>query len=83
MLILEPFENDMDTIPNPVLHFTCLDATLAIRPVFDRFSSVIITSGTLSPIELYPSLLGFHPYISASYQMTLSRNCFLPLIGRV
>jgi DNA excision repair protein ERCC-2 len=21
MLILEPFENDLDTIPNPVLHF--------------------------------------------------------------
>jgi hypothetical protein len=22
MLILEPFQNDLDTIPNPVLHFT-------------------------------------------------------------
>jgi DNA excision repair protein ERCC-2 len=80
VLILEPFENDLDTVPNPILHFSCLDATLAIQPVFDRFSSVIITSGTLSPLELYPSLLGFEPVIINSYQMTLTRTCFLPLI---
>ncbi|KAJ3086145.1 DNA-dependent ATPase of the nucleotide excision repair factor 4 complex, partial [Quaeritorhiza haematococci] len=80
LLILEPFENDTDTIPNPVLHFTCLDATLAIRPVFERFSSVVITSGTLSPMELYPTLLGFKPVVAESYQMSLTRNCFLPLV---
>ncbi|KAJ3300749.1 DNA-dependent ATPase of the nucleotide excision repair factor 4 complex [Borealophlyctis nickersoniae] len=80
LLILEPYENDSDTIPNPTLHLTCLDATLAIKPVFERFSSVIITSGTLSPMELYPSLLGFQPVVTESYQMTLTRSCFLPLI---
>ncbi|KAI8926822.1 hypothetical protein BC831DRAFT_455121 [Entophlyctis helioformis] len=80
ILILEPFENDLDTIPNPVLHLSCLDATLAIKPVFERFRSVIITSGTLSPMELYPSLLGFEPVVTESYQMTLTRTCFLPLI---
>ncbi|KAI9104517.1 hypothetical protein DFS34DRAFT_603467 [Phlyctochytrium arcticum] len=80
ILILEPFENDTDTIPNPVLHLTCLDATIALKPVFERFSSVIITSGTLSPMELYPSLLGFQPVVVQSYQMTLTRACFLPLI---
>lgn len=80
VLILEPFLNDADLIPNPVLHFTCLDATLAMKPVFDRFSSVIITSGTLSPLELYPTLLGFEPILSKSYEMTLVRKCFLPLI---
>lgn len=80
LMIIEPFENDADTIPNPILHLCCLDATLAIKPVFDRFSSVIITSGTLSPMELYPTLLGFKPVITETYQMTLTRNCFLPLI---
>ncbi|TPX62989.1 hypothetical protein PhCBS80983_g00156 [Powellomyces hirtus] len=64
ILILEPYENDTDTIPNPVLHLSCLDATIAIKPVFDRFSSVIITSGTLSPMELYPTLLGFSPVVT-------------------
>ncbi|KAG7151268.1 General transcription and DNA repair factor IIH helicase subunit like protein [Verticillium longisporum] len=44
LLILEPFESEAAEVPNPVLHFTCLDAAIAIKPVFDRFSSVIITS---------------------------------------
>ena len=43
---------------SPVLYFACLDASIAIRPVFERFSSVIITSGTLSPLEMYPKILG-------------------------
>ena len=43
---------------SPVLYFACLDASLAIKPVFERFKSVIITSGTLSPLEMYPKILG-------------------------
>ncbi|KAG4101363.1 DNA repair helicase [Neocallimastix lanati (nom. inval.)] len=80
MIIIEPFENDSDTIPNPILHLCCLDSTIAIKPVFDRFSSVVITSGTLSPMELYPTLLGFKPVVTESYQMSLTRNCFLPMV---
>ncbi|KAI9350065.1 hypothetical protein DFJ73DRAFT_832998 [Zopfochytrium polystomum] len=79
LLILEPFQNDHDTVPNPVLHLTCMDATLAMKPVFERFKSVIITSGTLSPMDLYPTLLGFRPAVMESYQMSLTRHCFLPL----
>src|SRR5437667_249652 len=36
-LILEPYESDTAEVPNPILHFTCLDAAIAIKPVFDRF----------------------------------------------
>ncbi|KAF1810780.1 putative TFIIH complex helicase Rad3 [Eremomyces bilateralis CBS 781.70] len=79
-LILEPFESDTATVPNPVLHFTCLDAAIAIKPVFDRFSSVIITSGTISPLEMYPRMLGFTTVIQESYTMTLARKTFLPMI---
>lgn len=80
LLILEPFETDAATVPNPILHLVCLDASLAIRPVFSRFESVIITSGTLSPLEMYPRILGFDAAVMASYSMTLTRNCFLPII---
>lgn len=80
LLILEPFENDEDSVPRPVFHLCCLDATLAIKPVFQRFSSVVITSGTLSPMDLYPTLLGFQPVVSESYEMSLARSSFLPLI---
>ncbi|KAI9251662.1 hypothetical protein EDC94DRAFT_642507 [Helicostylum pulchrum] len=80
LLILEPFETETATIPNPVLHFTCLDASIAIKPVFDRFSTVVITSGTLSPLDMYSKMLNFQAVVQESYSMTLSRNCFLPMV---
>ncbi|OAA36988.1 DNA repair helicase RAD3 [Beauveria brongniartii RCEF 3172] len=80
LLILEPYESDTAEVPNPILHFTCLDAAIAIRPVFDRFYSVIITSGTISPLEMYPKILDFSTVIQESYSMTLARRSFLPMI---
>lgn len=80
VLILEPFESEAATVPNPILHFTCLDAAIAIRPVVERFSSVIITSGTLSPLEMYPKMLGFSTVLQESYSMTLARRSFLPMV---
>lgn len=79
-LILEPFETEASTVPNPILHFTCLDASIAIKPVFDRFSSVIITSGTISPLDMYPKMLNFQTVVQESYTMTLARRSFLPMI---
>ncbi|KAF1854881.1 hypothetical protein Lal_00011163 [Lupinus albus] len=56
LLILEPFESDTAEVPNPVLHFTCLDAAIAIKPVFERilchdlarrsFMPMIVTRGS-------------------------------------
>ncbi|KAK5988717.1 General transcription and DNA repair factor IIH helicase subunit XPD [Cladobotryum mycophilum] len=80
LLILEPYESDTAEVPNPILHFTCLDAAIAIRPVFERFYSVIITSGTISPLEMYPKMLDFATVIQESYSMTLARKSFLPMI---
>lgn len=80
LLILEPFETENATVPNPIFHFTCLDASLAIAPVFERFSSVIITSGTISPLDMYPKMLKFDTVVQESYTMTLTRQCFLPLV---
>ncbi|WFD33767.1 DNA helicase [Malassezia cuniculi] len=80
LLILEPFETENATVPNPIFHFTCLDASLAIAPVFERFSSVIITSGTISPLDMYPKMLRFDTVVQESYTMTLTRQCFLPLV---
>lgn len=63
------------------VQLSCLDASLAVKPVFAKFQSVIITSGTLSPIDLYPKILNFQPVVLQSLQMTLTRspptsNCF-------
>ena len=64
-----------------VLFIRCLDASIAIRPVFERFKTVVITSGTLSPLDMYPKMLSFQTVVQESYTMTLTRNCFLPLVS--
>lgn len=79
-LILEPYDERYPNIPDPVLQLSCLDASLAIKPVFERFQSVFITSGTLSPIDLYPKLLGFNPVSIRSLNMTLTRDCLCPMV---
>ena len=44
-----------------------------MRPVFQKFQTVVITSGTLSPIDLYPRILNFNPVAIQSFAMTLTR----------
>jgi len=79
-IIIEPFDEKSPTVSNPILHFTCLDSSIAIKPVFDRFQSVIITSGTLSPLDMYPKILDFRPVLMTSFTMTLARQCILPMV---
>ena len=61
------------------VQLSCLDASLAVRPVFQKFQTVVITSGTLSPIDLYPRILNFNPVAIQSFAMTLTRSaaCWL------
>ncbi|PSN41187.1 TFIIH basal transcription factor complex helicase XPD subunit [Blattella germanica] len=79
-IIVEPFDDKTPTVSNPILHFSCLDSSIAMKPVFDRFQTVVITSGTLSPLDMYPKILDFHPVIMSSFTMTLARQCLLPMI---
>ncbi|XP_002126055.2 general transcription and DNA repair factor IIH helicase subunit XPD-like [Ciona intestinalis] len=80
VVLIEPFDDRTPTIVNPILHFSCMDASVAIKPVFSRFQSVIITSGTLSPLDMYPRILDFHPVTMATFTMTLARQCLCPVV---
>ncbi|XP_041351578.1 general transcription and DNA repair factor IIH helicase subunit XPD-like isoform X1 [Gigantopelta aegis] len=80
VLIIEPFDDRTPTISNPILYLSCMDASIAIKPVFDRFQTVVITSGTLSPLDMYPKILDFRPVTMASFTMTLARTCLCPMI---
>ena len=80
LLIIEPYEIENAAVPNPIMRFTCLDASIAIKPVFETFSSVIITSGTISPLDMYPRMLNFDTVLQKSYAMTLAKKSFLPMI---
>mmetsp|Transcript_28074 Transcript_28074/g.32740 ORF Transcript_28074/g.32740 Transcript_28074/m.32740 type:complete len:867 (-) Transcript_28074:389-2989(-) len=79
-IILEPNGTAIPGITDPVIQLACLDSSLAIAPLFKRFGSVIITSGTLSPIDLYPKLLQFEPRVSESLNMSTFRPCIRPLV---
>eukprot|EP00053_Salpingoeca_punica_P015640 m.144471 g.144471 ORF g.144471 m.144471 type:complete len:764 (-) comp16769_c0_seq4:286-2577(-) len=79
-LIIEPYDDRSPTISDPVLHFSCMDSSIAIRPVFERFQSVIITSGTLSPLDMYSKILNFRAGVEMSFPMSLSRTSLCPMV---
>lgn len=65
---------------NYSIKLACLDASLAMKAVFTKFKSVVITSGTLSPLDFYPKILGFQPVVIKSFTMTLARECLCPVV---
>lgn len=74
-----PFSKN-DNILDPIYELACLDASISIKHVFDYFQSVIITSGTLSPIDFYPKILEFQPKQIECFEMSVHRNCLCPLV---
>jgi len=79
-IVVDPLRRGPAGVPEPALDLACLDAALALKPVVDRFRSVVLTSGTLSPLDLYPKLLNFAPVVRASLPMSTFRPCILPLV---
>ncbi|KAJ1463035.1 hypothetical protein M885DRAFT_504552 [Pelagophyceae sp. CCMP2097] len=79
-VVVDPLYRSATGVPEAKLQLACLDASLAIKHVFEKFQSVIITSGTLSPIDLYPKLLDFRPVVRVSLQMSIFRPCILPIV---
>jgi DNA excision repair protein ERCC-2 len=78
VVLFEPFDDH--GLPDARLMLCCVDAALAIRPVLSKYRSVIIMSGTLSPLDMYPKMLDFRPVVAESLTMSLSRAVVLPLV---
>eukprot|EP00371_Babesia_bovis_P000648 XP_001609295.1 DNA excision repair helicase [Babesia bovis T2Bo] len=78
IVIVEPYPQG--SLYEPVIQFSCLDASIAMQPVVENFQSVILTSGTISPLEMYPKILNFTPVLTQSLPMSLDRDCLCPLI---
>ena len=84
-MILEPYPEEnkglgAQTAFDPILQFYCMDASIATQPVFDRYQNVILTSGTISPIDMYAKILNFKPQIVKAFDIQLPRNAIRPLI---
>ena len=72
-VIIEPYPEDQ-LLHDPILQFYCLDASLAMQPVFQKYRNVVLTSGTISPMEIYPKMLNFTPRIIRAFSIVLPRN---------
>ena len=72
-VIVEPYPSSQ-AVFDPHLQFYCLDAALATKPVFKKFRNVVLTSGTISPLEIYPKILQFEPKVSRAFNISLPRN---------
>eukprot|EP01053_Blabericola_migrator_P013469 Blabericola_migrator_1__13468@NODE_973_length_5857_cov_179_640933_g675_i0_p1_GENE_NODE_973_length_5857_cov_179_640933_g675_i0NODE_973_length_5857_cov_179_640933_g675_i0_p1_ORF_typecomplete_len839_score174_65Helicase_C_2/PF13307_6/9e48DEAD_2/PF06733_15/3_2e31HBB/PF06777_11/1_7e19HBB/PF06777_11/2e06HBB/PF06777_11/2_6e03ResIII/PF04851_15/1_8e10DEAD/PF00270_29/0_22DEAD/PF00270_29/2_5e02RVT_N/PF13655_6/0_065PhoH/PF02562_16/0_24PhoH/PF02562_16/8_5e03PhoH/PF02562_16/8_2e02AAA_22/PF13401_6/24AAA_22/PF13 len=79
VIITDPYP-EAPGIYDPVIQLCCLDSSLAMQPVLSRFQSVVLTSGTISPLTLYPKLLNFDPVVTQSFPMSLDRRCILPMV---
>lgn len=80
VVVCEAQDPSRPGIPDPVIRTVCVDASLALKDVFSKYRSVVLTSGTLSPLDIYPKILGFTPAVCKSFRMTLSRKCIAPVI---
>lgn len=78
-VVYQPHPMDGD-IADPLITLSCLDASLPLQPIWKRFPSVILTSGTISPITLYPKMLGFQPVVCKSINIQIGRNPISPII---
>jgi DNA excision repair protein ERCC-2 len=63
-----------------LMTLACMDSSLAMKYVFTTFQSVVLTSGTMSPLDMYPRILDFKPIVSLSIDIDLVRNSIQPII---
>ena len=79
-IIIEPYDERTPSIRDPLFQLCCNDASIAIKPVFERFQSVVITSGTLSPLDMYKKILAVEPVVVSSFNMSFAREVIRPLV---
>ena len=77
---MEPNASSIPGASGPVVQLACLDSSIAIAPLLKGFKSLVITSGTFSPIYFYPKLLGFKPCVSECFGMSTFHPCIIPLV---
>ena len=78
-IIIEPYPDDSSKL-DPILQFYCLDASLCLKPILEKYRNVLFTSNTLSPLNLLPKVLCFEPVVSKAFTISLPRNSINPMI---
>ena len=78
-IILEPYQ-DSSSVLDPLLQFCCLDSSIGLKPVLEKYKAMVMTSGTMSPLNIYPKMMGFEATLLKSVQAFLPRNSISPII---
>jgi len=79
-VLSDPFP-DVEGVYDPQIELSCLDASIAMRQVVRRFETVVLTSGTLSPLSMYPRLLGMdRVVVQEALMISLAREAIRPLV---
>jgi len=78
-VIVDPYP-EAHGIYDPLFQLACLDSSHALKSVTSAYQTVIMTSGTISPLNLYPKILGFTPVLLESFPMSLDRTCLCPMV---
>ncbi|TEB18611.1 adenosine tri phosphatase [Perkinsus sp. BL_2016] len=79
-VLVDPYP-EMEGVYDPQLELSCLDASIAMKLVTDRFETVVLTSGTLSPLSIYPKLLDLNRVVTSEHlKVSLSRECIRPMV---
>lgn len=79
-IVIEPYDERTPSEHDPILQLICLDPSIVMKPIFEHYNTVILTSGTLSPLDMFPKLLSFEPLVSISLTNTILRKNICPLI---
>lgn len=82
-VLMEPPDESLG-IQNPVLHLICMDASIIMKTVLNRFQNVLLTSGTISPLDMYPKILDFVPIMTKHVKVSMprSRSVFPMIVTR-
>ncbi|PIZ51763.1 hypothetical protein COY27_02470 [Candidatus Woesearchaeota archaeon CG_4_10_14_0_2_um_filter_33_13] len=66
--------------PINVLSYSCLDASIVTKDVFEKIHSGVIMSGTLKPTHMYTNVLGITKAIEKEYQSPFPSENKLSLV---
>lgn len=63
------------------LELVCLNPSIIFqRMVINRYENIVLTSGTMSPLDMYPKMLGFTPNLERSFEISFHREAVLPFV---
>ena len=77
---ISPYEERAPNIRDPVLQLCCHDASRALQPLLSLARSMVLTSGSLSPLDMYQQLLGMQSSAACSLPVCFPRQVVQPMV---